>query len=193
MEVDERTFRTMLRALAKGDMEALERSVIAMSRGECWHSEDCAGAMFPRERLLYAWRHALPPYHRNPCRARFVEARTREQRLVGCRVEIWADDELDGDPSLKGTLVTDHGDAWTIRTQVKNSLGREIAVDLRFALDDIPICRITPNHVAIKVWRSTQRESEPDSQQKECHFLGLPEWEWFAWNIDLGLPSSRAQ
>jgi hypothetical protein len=185
MEVHEGTIKSLIRALARGDLETVERSAIALASGEKVHAEYRDEEMWPRQRLLLAWRCALPPYHRNPSRGEIVNRRTREQRLVGSFVEIVpkGSDDLDA-PKIVGTIVQDDGESWLVSTKIPSAIdsSRRTVVSVRIPLDNIAICRVQVNDVQLAAFQPSRNDPS-----KEGEFLGLPTWEWFAANQECGL------
>ncbi len=110
--------------------------------------------------------------------------------MAGCRIEVWAHGKDIDEGEIVGTIVADHGDAWTVRIHVENGKGHKIPIETRIAWDDIAACRITPNQEQLQLWHSGQRRRNcPDPLYP---FLGLPDWEWFEWNAELGPISSAS-
>jgi hypothetical protein len=185
MEVHEGTIKSLIRALARGDLETVERSAIALASGGKVHAEYRDEDMWPRQWLLLAWRYALPPYHRNPTRKQFVEMRVREQRLVGCYVEVIPRGAQDLDsPQLKGTILEDDSASWLISTKIPSALdaSRQVVVAVRVLLDNISVCQVRVNEVQLAAYQQSRR-----AQDKVGEYLGLPSWEWFESNQECGL------
>lgn len=187
MDVHEGTVKSLVRALARGDLSTLEECAVALASGGAVHAPYRDEDMWPRQRLLQAWRHALPPYHRNPARRDQVERRTRERRLVGCYVElVLAGDDLDR-PSVRGTIMEDRGDAWRVEVKLgslaQKGSGLQVKVPLEVPLDSIRACvvHVNPQQLAL--------HPAPDgsSENHEAWYLGLPEWSWFADKQECGL------
>lgn len=176
----DRTASLLLKALAKGDLETVEHCALALiaEDGEV-HADYEHEPLITCERHLYAYLYALPPFHRNPCRREFAEVRQREQRLVGCFVELaWrgSDDELP--PSARGTIVEDRGDTWVVRVRQRSSHGtHSIEVPLVVPLDHLAACDVKPNEAQFRA-----HGLNPESQTTmDClaRYLGQPDWPWF--------------
>ncbi len=185
MEVHEGTVRSLIRALARGDLATVEQCAVALASGGKVHAEDRDKEMWPRERLLLAWRCALPPYHRNPARKFFIERRTAEKRLVGCYVKIVTKSDLNIDePSISGTILEDDGSGWKILVKLPSLVsGSSVRIPIYVPLDSIAICQININSIQLGI-RDSAAEG---TYQTEAKYLGLPDWEWFAWNQECGL------
>ena len=185
MEVHEGTVKSLIRALARGDLSTVEECAVALASEGKVHAEYRDEDMWPRERLLLAWRYALPPYHRNPARKAIVDRRTREKRLVGCCASIVSRGARDLDAAeLKGTIVDDDGDGWTLQVKQPSMLsGASIKVPVYVPLDSIAICEIQVNPAQLALHRPPEGFEGPP----EAYYLGLPDWEWFKWNQDCGL------
>lgn len=184
MEVHDGTLKSLIRALARGDLETLEKCAIAISKGDKVHADYRDEDMWPAERLLLAWRYSLPPYHKNPCRRPFVEARTREQRLIGCYAEIVLKGATRStEPTLFGTILEDDGQSWLLSTRVPSVKGTgTIQVAIRIQLDSIAICEIRVNPAQLAAFRGHKGESAGEAQ-----YFGLPDWSWFVPNQEMGL------
>jgi hypothetical protein len=185
MEVHEGTVKSLIRALARGDLPTVEECAVALASGGKVHAPYRDEEMWPRQRLLAAWRYALPPYHRNPARKAIVDRRTIEKRLVGCYASIVSRGARDIDaPELNGTIVEDDGDGWTLQikqpSKFSNSL---VSVPIYVPLDSIAICdiHVNPGHLEL------HRPPEDFEGSPEDYVLGLPGWDWFKCNQECGL------
>jgi len=185
MDVHEGTVKSLVRALARGDLSTVEECAVALASGGSVHADYRDEPMWPRQRLLIAWRYALPPYHRNPTRRTIVEQRTREQRLVGCFVELVLKGTSDLDTvDVAGTIVSDNGDSWVLQAKVKSQHSQaRVTVPMSVPLDAIAACRIivNPEQLKMRPAPATYRGSSED------YYLGLPDWPWFAPNQECGL------
>lgn len=176
----DRTARLLLKALAKGDLETVEHCAHALVAGDVEiHTDYEHEPLITCERHIYAFLYGLPPFHRNPSRRAFIEARQREQRLVGCFVELaWkgADDELP--PSARGTIIEDRGDAWVVRVRQPSAAGTHtVEVPIVVPLDQLAACNVQPNDAQYRA-----HGLNPDAQPiMDClaRYLGQPDWSWF--------------
>ncbi len=172
MKLNEGTARTLIRALARGDLEAIELAVMAVTKEESYEASWAGEEMYPRQRQLLAWRYGLPPYHRNLARRDVIERRVREKRLVGCFTELVLrekeEDEEDKN-DIVGKIVDDDGESWTIEVKQKSlaGSGATVRVPVRVPLDGIRACLLKVN--------DAQLAARPDIADEHA-YLGLPPW-----------------
>lgn len=180
MSIADRLPRLLLKALLKGDLETVEHCALALiGGGPEVHADYEHEPLITCERHLYAFLYGLPPFHRNPCRREFVEARRREQRLVGCLVELaWRGGDPELPASAFGTIVEDRGDAWVVRVRQPSAMSAHtVEVPIVVPLDELAACDVQPNDAQFRA-----HGLNPDAHPiMDClaRYLGQPDWRWF--------------